>query len=1069
MSHSAHDESGDAVSGVADDKLDSSVTSSPGGIIAWFVSNPVAANLLMLSILFGGILITLGAQVETFPRIPPKTITISIAYDSGSALAGEEGVAIKIEEALQGLQGVASIASTSTKNRVLTTVERETGYDLDQLNKDVKNALDSLYGLPEAARQPVITQATRADAAISVQVTGEVAQDVLQETARRLRKQLLRNPHIKQVTTKGSRVAELQIAVNEQRLQAYGLTFNDIATQINATSFSSRGGELSSEDGDIIVQAGRQRYRGDEFGAMTLITTTDGRKIPLSALATVTESYEKTAVISRFNGQPSIALTAVLAGEENLLTVAKQVGLEVEAFIQAGNVPQGISLTRWNNRSDHIKARLGLLAKNGLSGILIVLVVLALFLNLKVAFWVAAGIPVAMAGAMLLIDPVYGITINQLSTFGFIIALGILVDDAVVVGESVHAEHRQYGASLNSTIRGAQKVAMPTVYGVLTSMLTFQSISLIEGDLGNIFGVFAQVIVAALIFSLLETKLILPAHLAQMSDRPSHRFNVLARGWGLIQSALARGMDYSAQHIYRPALYFLLPFRYALLAATVALMVFVGELVVSGQVKFVFFPQIPGDTIVLNLVQEQDVGSGLTRRQALLIEAATQKVNQQMRAQGERNDVFAHVQTIGSSNQVTIVASLIPRAEREVDTYEIADAWWAAIPALEGVRSLSMKTSREGVSPIQIELGSENREILQQASQRVLATLQGIRGAHSLQSDLTTGQVQINLTLKPAGEAMGLSASDLATQVQRAYLGLEVQRFQRGTDEVKVRLFYPHGDRRNLSDLRRAMIRTNNGAIVPLETVAVLESVYVSDDIKRLDGARAATITGDVDKAIIAPATINAVLEQGLFVELRRDFPQLTINLGGEAKEQAQTTQSMTWVFAGTLLAMYALLAIPLKSYVQPLVIMMAIPFGMIGAVFGHWLYALPLSVLSLFGIIALSGVVINNSLLLVNRYNELVSTGMRRRKAIINAGSQRMRAVILTSVTTFAGLLPLMSETSLNAQFLIPAALSIAYGSLFAMVITLILIPCLLAVMADLRPRHKKRRFSNPTPYHRI
>lgn len=1054
MSHSAHHESGDAVSGA---KFDSSTTPAPSGIIAWFVSNPVAANLLMLSILFGGIVITLGAQVETFPRIPPKTITISIAYDSGSALAGEEGVAIKIEEALQGLQGVASIASTSTKNRVLTTVERETGYDLDQLNKDVKNALDSLSGLPEAARQPVITQATRADAAISVQVTGEVAQDVLQETARRLRKQLLRNPHIKQVTTKGSRVAELQIAVNEQRLQAYGLTFNDIATQINATSFSSRGGELSSEDGDIIIQAGRQRYRGDEFGAMTLITTTDGRKIPLSTLATATESYEKTAVISRFNGQPSIALTAVLAGEENLLTVAKQVGLEVEAFEQAGNVPQGISLTRWNNRSDHIKARLGLLAKNGLSGILIVLIVLALFLNLKVAFWVAAGIPVAMAGAMLLIDPVYGITINQLSTFGFIIALGILVDDAVVVGESVHAEHRQYGASLNSTIRGAQKVAMPTVYGVLTSMLTFQSISLIEGDLGNIFGVFAQVIVAALIFSLLETKLILPAHLAQMSDRPSHRFNFLARGWGLIQSALARGMDYSAQHIYRPALYFLLPFRYALLAATVALMVFVGGLVVSGQVKFVFFPQIPGDTIVLNLVQEQDVGSGLTRRQAILIEAATQKVNQQMRAQGERSDVFAHVQTIGSSNQVTIVASLIPRAEREVDTYEIADAWWAAIPALEGVRSLKMRTSREGVPPIEVELGSENRDILQQASERVLATLQGIRGAHSLQSDLTTGQVQINLTLKPAGEAMGLSASDLATQVQRAYLGLEVQRFQRGTDEVKVRLFYPQGDRRNLSDLRRAMIRTNNGAIVPLETVAALESVYVSDDIKRLDGARAATITGDVDKAIIAPATINALLEQSVFVELRRDFPQLTIKLGGEAKEQAQTTQSMTWVFAGTLLAIYALLAIPLKSYVQPLVIMMAIPFGMIGAVFGHWLYALPLSVLSLFGIIALSGVVINNSLLLVNRYNELVSAGMRRRKAIINAGSQRMRAVILTSVTTFAGLLPLMSETSLNAQFLIPAALSIAYGSLFAMVITLILIPCLLAIMADLRFRSMK------------
>lgn len=1036
----------------------SAYDSTQQGVIAWFARNPVAANLLMAALLIFGIMLALTTRTETFPSLPPNAITIEITNEAGTAKDNEEGIALKIEDALQGIQGIKEISSDSTKNSVITTVERTSEYDLDQLNKDVKNKIDSIV-FPNSAENPVISKETFEEEAIVVHVAGQASHDVLQETARRFRKQLLSNNIIKKVETQGKRQPELNIEIDEQRLQAYGLTLQQLTNQINAASFGALSGELQSEDRKISIKAGEQLYRTTTFGNIDVITTSDGREIPLSAIATLKDGYTDTPVLSRFNNQPSVSLHIKLFGDSDVLAIAKQVRLEIENY--QSKLPSGVTLATWNNTADYITDRLGLLADNALSGLLIVVVMLAFFLNLRVAFWVAVGVPVVFAGSMILINPVYNITINELSTFGFIMALGIVVDDAVVVGESIHATHLRNGSGVRSTILGAQRVAIPTIFGVLTSIVAFQAISMVEGEMGSIFSVFAQVIVAALILSMIESKLILPAHLAHLNEAPPKRWNYPARFWGWLQGGFSNGMNYFAKRVYRRLIYRLLSFRYAVIALSLVLMILVIGMVQSGRIGAVFFPDVPSDIITINLNQHSDVGYGLTHRQGLLIEKSAQTVNQKLRERGESKDVIQKVVTGGGQTHVSISASLIPRTERQVTTNEVVEVWRSVLPELEGVNNLDFVTSWQGAPAVEIQLRAEEKAVLQQAAQAVVKKLNSLEGVTSSNNSLKAGQTEITLSLTPAGKAMGLSINDLASQIQIAYHGRTVQSFQRGTDEIDVKLSYPKAQRQNIARLGQTRIRTSNGNLVPLDVVANIHSEYISDEIKRKKGERVAIITAKVNKQLVAPADINAELEKTVLKELQQQFPSLSIRKGGEAEEQAETQASMQIVILGALIGIYALLAIPLKSYFQPLVIMVAIPFGVIGALLGHWVYSLPVSLLSIFGIIALSGVVVNDSLLLVSRYNELYQSGMRHRKAIAEAASQRMRAIILTSLTTFAGLMPLMSETSENAQFLIPAALSIAYGSLFATVITLLIIPNLLMIIQDFNIK----RWRKPQP----
>ncbi len=1030
------------------------------GWVAWFTCNPVAANLLMALILIAGIITAFSLRVEAFPPLPPNSINVSVIYDSGSAKSAEEGVTIKIEEALQGLQGIKKVSSTSDGSGSNLTIERVSGYDLDTLYRDVKNRVDSIATLPNQAERPIISREVYLEDAVSIHIYGSATQDSLQETAKRLRDQLLANPAVERVNSHGKQTPEITIQVDESQLQALNLTISEIAERIAASSLTQAGGELFSKDGNIIVKADQQRYRQKEFEQIIIKETASGQRLLLSDVAVVNDGYEQSAIMSRFNGHPAIWLDVKMYGNSDVMEISEQIAKEVAKY--RPQLPENIEVSIWNDQSHYISNRLTLLLDNSLIGILLVMLLLALFLNLRVAFWVGAGLPVIFAGALLMMDPrLFDLTLNELTTFGFIIALGIVVDDAVVVGESIYSEREKHGATLSSTIRGAQRVTIPTVFGVLTTVVAFMALVLVEGEMGKIFSFFAYAAALCLIFSLIESKLILPAHLAHMKMDTSPPKNPISRSWAWLQTQVSEGLSYFTKQIYRPLLHKVLNYRYATVILAITIFILVIGLVPSGKIRAVFFPDIPSDFIQVELTFEDQAGYGLVQSQAIAIEKVAEALNSKLMNEHGIDAPLPHLMTLTDDTTATIIAGLSPRHTRPLGTQGIANLWKENIGPLEGVRKLKFVTSWAGASDISIELRSENPVTLKNASRQVQQALSRYEGVSGIQNSMKTGQAQIDLKLRPEGEAMGLTVAALAQQIQFAYQGYEVQRIQRGRDEVKVKVRYPDTKRQRLDDLSNARIRTSDGRIIPLRTVADIQARDVATEIERIDRSRVAVISADLDKTIAAPAEILAALDSELLGKLRINYPDLSIHLGGEAQEEQETTNSLKGAFVIALIGIYALLAIPLKSYLQPVMIMTAIPFGIIGALIGHWIHAIPLSVLSMFGILALSGVVVNDSLLLITRYNEFRENGKPPRLAMVMAGSNRMRAIILTSITTFAGLMPLIAETAENAQFLIPAAIAMGYGILFATLITLVLIPALVLISEDLNIAlwHKKKQ----------
>lgn len=1036
-------------------------TPEPKGWVAWFAGNPVAANLLMALILVAGVMTALNLRVEAFPPLPPNSVSVNVAYSSGSAKSSEEGVTIKIEEALQGVPGIKKISSTSDGSGSYITVERSSGYDLSKLYRDVKNRVDGIATLPEKAEKPVISSEIYLEDAVSIHLYGDADQDALQATARNLRDQLLANPAIERINTNGRQTPEITIQVDEQQLQALGLTLSEIAQRVGASSLTEAGGELFSKDGSLVVKADQQRYRLREFEAILIKETADGQRLTLGDVARVRDGYEQSAVMSRFNGERAIWLDVKMYNTSDIMQISEQVQKEVASF--RSRLPDNIKVEVWNDQSHYIANRLTLLLDNSLMGILLVMFLLALFLNVRLAFWVGAGLPVIFAGAMLLMGPNFSnLSLNELTTFGFIIALGIVVDDAVVVGESIYSEREKRGATLHSTIRGAQRVTVPTVFGVLTTVVAFMALVLVEGEMGKIFSFFAYAAAFCLIFSLIESKLILPAHLAHLKMERGQSRNPISAGWGWLQGKVHRGLSYFTRKLYRPFIHRMLKLRYATVIVGIALFILVVGMVPSGKIRAVFFPDIPSNFIMVEMTLEDQAGYGLVQAQAIEVEAIAARVNETLQAEYQlQQPPIPQLMTLTTETGATIIAGLSPRDARPFGTQEVADRWQQQIGPLEGARKLKFITSWEGEADISIELRAQNAETLKAAGKQVREALAHYSGVSGIQNSMKAGQAQIDLQLRPEGQAMGLTTAMLAQQIQQAYQGYEVQRIQRGRDEVKVKVRYPDEQRQRIDDLNNARIRTADGRVVPLSTVAELSSRYVATEIERIDRSRVAVITADLDKSVVSSGEILASLDAELFGQLKLDYRDLTIHLGGEAQEEAETTNSLKGAFIVALIAIYALLAIPLKSYVQPLLIMTAIPFGIIGALLGHWLHDVPLSILSMFGILALSGVVVNDSLLLISRYNESRADGRPVTLALVDAGCNRMRAIILTSVTTYAGLVPLIWETAENAQFLIPAAIAMGYGILFATLITLVLIPALLLISEDLNLARRWRQRS--------
>lgn len=1029
-----------------------------GGIIAWFAANTVAANLLMIMVILLGIFSLSSLRREAFPSMEPDTISIAVNFDSGSAKQSEEGLAIKIEDQLEGVTGIKSITTTSTGTGVSVSVEKVSDYDLDTLLVDVKAKVDAISTFPSDAKNPVIEKAEREEHAIWLQLFGDRDRHTLQQLANELKDDLLSQTEISRVSISGWLDPMMAVEINEAQLQGYGLSISDVETAINESSATPLTAVLRNDTTYLQLQASEQAYTSKDFSALPIITTEDGRQIRLGDIAQIKDTFDdSSAVLSRFNQHDSIAVQVITAGTGDITRTVTAARSVVENWQQADKLPQGVELASWYDRSTSISDRLDLLVRNAITGILLVFVLLALFLNFQVAFWVAAGLPFIFFGTLYFMGDSYlGLTINEFTTFGFIMALGIVVDDAVVVGESVYTERCQNGDSLANTIRGTMKVAVPTLFGVLTTVAAFFSLSQIEGHLGTLYSQFAMIVTLCLMLSIVESKLILPAHLAHIRTHkklahdtmPNTQPNAIARVWGRCQKYADDGFTWLNERVYKNVIHWALIHRYGVVVAFIALFILVMSMPFTGVVRMSFFPDIPGDTARAELTMNNDASFGMTHSNLVKIEQAAYAADAQL-SEDPNTSYIKNLQLISSSDQSGRIALELSK-QAPYDINQFTRQWQQLVGTPEGARSLAVQNSPRPVDALRIELRADNDDILTLAGEQIRNQLKTIAGVSGIEDNLQPGQPQLNLKLTPQGEAMGMTTGDLATQLLQSFNGQVVQRYQRNSDEIEVKVRYPEAERRNTSDVLNAKVRSPEGSVIPLSSVAQISYGYTRDSITRIDGKRAIYISADVDKDLLSATELVNRLKQDLTPKLERQYPGLGIHYAGEAEEQAETASSMEKMFILALLAIYMLIAIPLRSYIQPLVIMTAIPFGVVGAILGHWINDLSLGILSLNGIIALSGVVVNDSLLLVARFNEIRSQYAHPQDAVKAACSSRLRAVLLTSITTYAGLMPLLSETSHQAQFLIPAAVSLGYGILFATLITLILIPALLRIQQD-------------------
>ncbi|MDP2560055.1 efflux RND transporter permease subunit [Psychrobium sp. 1_MG-2023] len=1028
------------------------------GIISWFARNSVAANLLMICILVGGLLTAMTINKKIFPSFELNIISINVAYPGAAPQEIEEGINIKIEEAIKEVEGIKEVTTIAAEGAGRVQIEVETSYDADKVLDEVKLLIDAISTFPQSIEKPNIYRVKPQENILYVSVYGDLALHEMKELAKDIREEITNLPGVTRADVIGVPQYEIAIEVTEFKLQEYGLTFAQVAQAVQRSSIDLPGGSIKAHDGNILLRTKGQAYTGTEFSNIVVKTNADGSRVYLDDIASINDGFTEGLNYTRFNGQEVVMVEVFSVGDQSSLNISEQVNRYIDE--KKLELPTQIKLDIWGNIAYYLQGRLDLMLSNMFSGALLVFLILALFMRIRLAFWVMMGLPVCFLGTLLFMPTgMFGLSINMITLFAFIMVLGIVVDDAIVIGESAYSEIEKNGQSLDNVVTGAQRVAMPATFGVLTTIAAFIPMVLVEGPMSAFTESIGYVVILCLLFSLVESKLILPSHLANMKvPKPGHKANVLERFRGKFD----KGLKYFIKNLYRPTLQRAIHFRYSVLAGFIGLLFVCGSLLGGGLVRWVFFPDIPSDFIQVNIDMTESTAEETTKATAQKIENALYKTNQQLLSV-YGDDVVQHsFVSMNSQTNIFIFAELKKGEDREINGVEIADAWRDNIPELPGVKKLTMNASTGvgGGDPIAFKLTGKNLESLNAATKELKATLSEYEGLVDIADSASSGRQEIKLAIKPSAEALGISLSDLAQQVRWSFYGFEAQRILRGTEEIKVMVRYPLEDRRTIGHLEQMRIRTSNGTEVPFSSVATIELGEGLSNITRVDGKRSVTVTANVNKDKVEPGKVTRDIEKEYIPKLLNKYPDVSSELSGEAKEEGEAVWGLAKGAFFALFAIYALMAIPLKSYSQPIIIMSVIPFGVIGAIFGHFIMGLSLSLLSLFGIVALIGVVVNDSLVMVDYVNQARAAGHSIKESVVDAGCSRFRAIILTSLTTFFGLIPIMSETSLQAQILIPMAASIAFGILFSTVITLFLVPSLYVIGSDMR-RHM-RRFTN-------
>ncbi len=1020
-------------------------------LTGWFIRNPVAANLIMAVILIAGAMSLWGIRIEGFPRIPPDTITISVIYPGATAEQVDQAVTGRIEEAVTGLQGVRRITSFAEEGYGVVSLQARGGYSLDRLIEDARTRVDGISDFPVRAERPQIVRDEFDFPSMIVQIYGDTDQETLQRLGRRLKEDLLAQPEITRVQSWGERRIDLVVTPDIAQLQSLGMTVGELAARVQSESVLYRSGELQLAGRRLELRGDERLHATERLRDMIVTAGPEGADVRLGDIAKIERGFDDADFEVLFQDQPTVGFSILIGPSDNIMDVRLAVDRVLEDT--RASLPDALAVEVWADQSSYIAKRLDLLRDNALQGLLIVLILLSIFLSPSLAFWVALGIPISIAGAIALMRwQGFDYSLNDVTTFGMIIALGILVDDAIVVGESVYEERTKDADPIRATERGVKKVATATIFGVLTTVAAFAPMLMIQNPLGKVLAGFAAVVIFALLFSLFESKFILPAHLAETRIGPrGDAGNRFSRGWSLLQGGVDRALEFFRDRVYVPVLRRALTYRYGVVMAFVAIAVLVIGLMVNGVIRTTFFPEIPGSYATVFVNMDRSASYDLARANARAIEAAYEEVNAQFASQPGVDGPPAQrlmVAVLGPQS-IEVYAEMRPEDERDVETVAFLNAWRQATGALEGADDVQFTATDDVGGGFMIELTSRNEAALADAVMRIRDALSQLEGLSNVRDDLTSARPQIRLTLNAQGRLLGLTAADLAQWVGDQYGGYEAERFLREGEETRITLRRDNLDRSSLADLEEARIRLPSGDWVALTTVADLEPGYAQNEIRRRDLRRAAIVSAKVDKSVTSAPMVFAALD-GEIAALQAQWPELRISGAGELEEETRMQRGLLKAFGVSMLLIYVLLAVPLKSYWKPVVIMSVIPFGIVGAALGHLVMDLPLSMLSFFGLLALSGIVVNDSLVLLTRYNALRSEGLDSHEAFIEAGRSRLRAILLTTITTVAGLTPLMMETSEQAQYLIPAAVSLAAGEIFATAITLILVPCVAAIGVD-------------------
>ncbi|MFB0985929.1 MAG: efflux RND transporter permease subunit [Phycisphaerales bacterium] len=1034
-------------------------TPRSGGPVAWMAGHPVAANLLMAALLIGGIMSALRVRQEVFPEFSLDIIGISVPYPGASPEEVERGIISVVEDAVRGIDGVKRITSTASEGRGSVSVELQLNAVADRVLQNVKNAVVRISTLPEDVERPTVSLLENRNLVVNIAVAGDFSEKVLRETAERIRDELAIREGITLVQLGAAKPLEIAIEIPEAALRAHNLTLEGVAGEIRRAAIDLPAGSLKTDAGEILFRTTERREFGREFADIPVISRPDGSTLKLGEIAIITDGFADIDLQPNLDGLPAATVEVYRVGDETPISVSDEVLRYLDEL--RPELPEGMAVQRVRDDSTAYRERVELLVRNAAIGLGLVLLMLGLFLEPRLAFWVTLGIPISILGSFLFLSQTNA-SINMISLFAFIVTLGIIVDDAVVVGENIFEKRAEGMPALEAAIAGARQISGPVTFAVLTNMVAFAPMLFVPGASGKLFMQIPAVAISVFAVSLIESLFVLPAHLSHAPKR-----TLFWRVISIPSRYFERALFWFIRQIYAPIASFAVRQRYGTIAVALAMLTVTIATLVSGRLPVTCRPTIAADFVTENATLPLGVPVDRTsaiqeRLMASLAKTIDESggptiIDNVYGVLGGSVGGFGPVQQASSngSHLLGIQASLSTQDQRSISASEFSRRWRENTGEIAGIETISFKseTGRSSGAAIDVQLSHRDTAVLDAASIALAERIRVFAGVTDIDSGVSLGKPQFNLELTPEARSLGLTATDLARQTRGYFYGVEALRQQRGRNEVRVMVRLPEAERETLNTVEKAVLRTPEGTEIPFSEAAVSTEGRAYTSIKRTNGRRVNSVTADLDTNIANGNEVNAVLDAELLPRLKREFPGLTWSFEGEQNAQAESLDSLTTGFIAALFVIYALLAIPFRSWIQPLVVMVAIPFGIIGAVIGHFVMGFGFSIISIFGIVALSGVVVNDSLVLVVTTNEMrkARPGASLLEIVVNAGRRRFRPILLTSVTTFFGLMPMVLETSMQARFLIPMAISIAFGVMFSTFIILLLVPALYVMIEAL------------------